>query len=265
MLIFKEKMRYILALVFLSCCSALPGQNMDLTHATQNFGGITRLDSTTKKIYLSFTGGDYNDGKDWIIKVLRRKKIKANFFFTGDFYRLLANRKVIKKLRRSGHYLGPHSDKHLLYASWENRDALLVSKAEFNKDLLDNYEAMLAFGIKKEAATFFMPPYEWYNDSISIWAKELEVQVVNFSPGTYSNADYTTPDMGKRYRSSAELYKRILDYESTAKNGLNGFILLLHIGTHPDRTDKFYYRLADLVEELKRRGYQFGSLIAFQK
>lgn len=262
-------MKYILVLISISCFVGLCGQSLDtaglFAHATQNYGGLTRLDTTTKTIYLTFTGGDYNDGKDWIRKVLKRKHIKANFFFTGDFYRLTANRKVIKSFKRSGHYLGPHSDKHLLYASWEDRDSLLVSKAEFSKDLIDNYEAMAEFGIKKDAAPLFMPPYEWYNDSISTWAKALDVQVINFTPGTRSNADYTTPDMGKRYRSSAELYQSILEYESTSENGLNGFILLLHIGTHPARTDKFYYRLTGLVEELIRRGYNFENFNVFLK
>ena len=34
-------------------------------------------------------------------------------------------------------------------------------------------------------------------------------------------------------------------------------MLLIHIGTHPDRTDKFYNRLDDLIKELKTRGYSF--------
>ena len=31
---------------------------------------------------------------------------------------------------------------------------------------------------------------------------------------------------------------------------------LIHLGTHPDRTDKFYNRLGDLIQELKARGYR---------
>ena len=30
-----------------------------------------------------------------------------------------------------------------------------------------NYSAMEKFGIKKKEARYFIPPYEWYNDSIS--------------------------------------------------------------------------------------------------
>jgi len=186
--------------------------------------------------------------------------VTAHFFFTGDFYRSPENNKLIKHLRKKGHYLGPHSDKHLLYASWTKRDSLLVSKEEFTFDLMNNYQVMEAFGIKKKEALFFMPPYEWYNQQISNWTDELGLILINYSPGTRSSADYTTPDMGDRYIGSEQIYQSILNFERTSSNGLNGFILLIHIGTAPGRTDKFYYRLEDLLTELKNRDYQFKNL-----
>lgn len=236
------------------------GEALSLNHAIYRYGGLERADSTEKSICLTFTGGDFNDGGKWISRVLERKAVPAHFFFTGDFYRLPENKKLINKLRKQGHYLGPHSDKHLLYASWTNRDSLLVSKEEFTSDLLNNYKEMAAFGIDKKMAPFFMPPYEWYNQQISDWTAELELVLINYTPGTRSNADYTTPDMGDRYIGSKEIYESILNFESTSSNGLNGFILLIHIGTAPGRTDKFYYHLEDLVTELKNRDYQFKNL-----
>lgn len=224
------------------------------------YGGLERMDTTTKNIYLSFTGGDYNDGGWAIHRTLKKNKLKAHFFFTGGFYRNRENTRLVKKLIRKGHYLGAHSDQHLLYAAWENRDSLLVSKEEFTTDLLKNYQEMDAFGIPKEDALFFMPPYEWYNQQISDWTKEMGLILINFSPGTRSNADYTTPDMGERYISSDRIYRSIMDYEQNSSNGLNGFILLIHIGTHPSRTDKFYFQLPQLLEELKQKGYSFALL-----
>lgn len=219
-------------------------------------GGIIRGSNVLKNIALIFTGGDFNDGCDYIEKVLSKKNIKANFFFTGDFYQCPDNKKLIKKLVKNGCYLGPHSDKHLLYCSWEKRDSLLITKDKFISDLLANYERMKQFGIIKENAAYFMPPYEWYNDSISIWTKELGLTLINFTPGTLSNADYTIPSM-KNYQTSEEIFNSITDYERNNPEGFNGFFLLLHIGTHPDRKDKFYFRLEELIDFLERRGYSF--------
>ena len=150
--------------------------------------------------------------------------------------------------------MGAHSDDHLLYADWSKRDSLLVTKSQFTIDLLANYKAMNAYGIKKKEAPYFLPPYEWYNDTISSWTAELGFQLINFTPGTLSHADYTTPK-DRNYRSSRMIYNSITDHE--ASKGLNGFILLSHIGTHPDRQDKFYNYLPQLITYLKEKGYEF--------
>jgi peptidoglycan/xylan/chitin deacetylase (PgdA/CDA1 family) len=119
---------------------------------------------------------------------------------------------------------------------------------------------MKRFGISQSDARYFLPPYEWYNDSISTWTKELELILVNFTPGTYSNADWTHPELGKQYFSSDTIYARILRFESEKPDGLNGFLLLTHIGTDPRRKDKFYFRLDDLITTLEGRGYRFTPL-----
>ena len=94
---------------------------------------------------------------------------------------------------------------------------------------------------------------------VSRWTRDLGLQLINYSPGTLSHADYTVPG-DPAYRSSLEIYQSILDYESSACGGLNGFILLSHIGTAPERTDKFYRYLEKLIVELKSRGYRFLSI-----
>ncbi len=224
-----------------------------------NKGAIIRSDSSQKKIALVFTGDEFGEGSEFIAQKLLQEKIKASFFFTGKFYRNPTFKNNILQLKKDGHYLGPHSDQHLLYCDWNKRDSLLVNKEEFQKDLLQNYSEMNRSGIKKEKARYFLPPYEWYNDSIATWCKEADIQLLNYTPGTLSNADYTTPEM-KNYRSSKEIYQSIVNYEQSASSGLNGFILLLHIGTDPKRTDKFYHHLPELIKYLKTKGYQFQTI-----
>ena len=198
-----------------------------------------------------FTGDTFAEGGDQIANTLKAKRVDASFFFTGNFYRNQEFERLIKRLKSDGHYLGSHSDRHLLYCSWTNRDSLLVSRAQFTKDLLANYLAMEKFGIKKKEARYFIPPYEWYNDSISTWTGQMGIQLINYSPGTRSTADYTTPDL-KNYRSSEEIMQSI----KAKGDDLNGFILLLHIGTDNARRDKFYRRLDELIEFLRSRKYE---------
>ncbi len=243
------------AIVLFALCALVQGGSTGGA-CERRYGGIVRMDTTVKTVHLVFTGHEYADGADTILAVLTRHRALASFFFTGDFYRTAAFASGLRALHDAGHYLGGHSDKHLLYAPWEKRDSLLVSKGEFLEDLEDNYRAMLPFGVTKRTAPYFLPPYEWYNDSISAWCGDAGLTLVNFTPGTSSNADYTIPEE-RNYVPSDSIAARILRYEAAHTNGLNGFLLLLHYGTHPHRTDKFYLRLDALLTELERRGYGF--------
>lgn len=218
-------------------------------------GGIVRGDESKKRLTLVFTGHEFSDGAETIINVLKKHHIQAAFFLTGDFYRKYP--KLVRRLQQNGHYLGPHSNKHLLYADWGKQDSTLVTQEVFEKDLKDNYLAMKQAGIKTEYPFYFLPAYEYYNKQISDWAKHIDVQLVNYTSGSTSNADYTTPDM-KAYRSSAEIFNNILKYEET--KGLNGFLLLTHIGTDAHRTDKFYNKLDELITALEQKGYRFVSI-----
>ena len=157
------------------------------------------------------------------------------------------------------HYVGPHSDRHLLYASWEKRDSLLVTRKQFDDDMTANLRELNKFGIAPEVVKYFLPPYEWCNRSIVGWAFERKLQMVNFTPGVGTNADYTTPDL-KNYRSSKQLMYRLMQFESMNPNHLNGAIVLIHLGTHPDRTDKFYDSLNLIITTLLKKGYSFNVL-----
>lgn len=221
-------------------------------------GAVIQGPADVKKIALIFTGDEFGDGGKKIRKALKANQVKASFFLTGRFYRNPAFSDLVYKLKADQHYLGAHSDAHLLYCDWENRDSLLVSRKQFIDDVEANYAAMAGFGIKKEHAQFFLPPFEWYNQAIAGWTGDLGLTLINYTPGTRSHADYTYPEMGKRYRSSEEIFQSILDYEN--KSGLNGFLLLSHIGTDLRRTDKFYDRLDQLIRILKEKGYELVTV-----
>lgn len=218
-------------------------------------GGIIRTDPSVKHIDFVFTAADKADGAERIISTLRKYNIKGGFFFTGEFFEMYPD--VVRRLVAEGHYVGSHSYGHLLYAPWGNRDSLLVTRQEFNEDIFKSYKVLREFGITN--APYFIPPYEHYNATISSWVRQLGLQVINYTPGTLTNGDYTTPEM-KRYFSSKEILGRIWEYERTDPNGLNGHIMLIHFGTDPARTDKFYDKLPGLIRELRRKGYSFTPL-----
>jgi len=223
------------------------------THSDR-YGVAVQGDTAKRQVCLVFTAHDFNDGKEAIERALRKQHVKGSFFLTGDFLRNSENSHFIRKIRKK-HYIGPHSDKHLLYAPWEKRDSTLISKEEFIQDLKDNYTALAQFGISKKDASIFLPSYEWYNHDVVRWANAERVQVINYTPGLRTAADYTYPEMGQRYLDSETIFQHILQIEK--QKGLNGHIILIHLGVDTRRKDKLYDRLEDIIRTLREKGYVF--------
>lgn len=225
----------------------------------QNAGNVQiRGDSTQKNIALVFTGDEFGDGLETIANTLQKEKVKGSFFLTGRFYRNQDFQPGIKKLYAQKNLMGSHSDMHLLYNDWTDRDKTLVSRDSLLRDLAQSQASIRAAGVaKKDMTPFFIPPYEWWNKEVAAWLSEAGMRTFCFTPGTTSNADYTYPELGKSYRSSEEIISNIKRFNETRKGGLNGVVLLIHAGTDPRRTDKLYNRLSELIGYLKKEGYAF--------
>ncbi len=228
----------------------LAAQQAQVEHNTLSHGAIVRGDSTKKNVALVFTADEFGEGLPAITAALKRHHTKAAFFFTGRFYRNPANKAAIGKLQHDRHYLGPHSNEHLLYADWNKRDSLLVTREQFETDLQKNLEAIAALGIDTGGSHYFIPPYEWWNDTIAAWARQLGWHLANFTPGVRTNADYTWPQMGPAYKSSSQIM------ESLKQQTLDGDILLIHAGVDPRRKDKLYNHLDELLTWLQSKGYR---------
>ncbi len=240
-------------------------------------GAIIRGKTTERRLAITFTGHSFAEGGEAILNELAKRGAKGSFFLTGDFLTNGGFAPLIRRIVNEGHYLGPHSDKHLLYCSWDDGRTTLVERNTFVRDLANNLEKIETAGrtkpafnsaesqelsqfVQSDAAPrtkrLFLPPYEHYNRDIVQWTFEMGLILINFTPGTRSNADYTG-EADKNFVSSQAIFDSILKKEREDPHGLNGFILLLHLGSGPGRKDKFHHRFGELLDVLAARGYQF--------
>jgi peptidoglycan/xylan/chitin deacetylase (PgdA/CDA1 family) len=217
-------------------------------------GAIVRGPRDSRRLALVFTGHEFGEGGETILDELRKHRAKASFFLTGDFLADPIFQPIVRRIVQDGHYLGPHSDKHLLYCEWDSGKKTLVSKETFVTDLRANFAKIARFGVDRPR--YFLPPYEHFNKDIAAWSTELGVRLVNFTPGTRSNADYTE-DGASNFVSSRAIFESIVQRERADPDGLNGFLLLMHIGAGPRRTDRFHARFGELLDHLAGKGYQF--------
>jgi endoglucanase len=240
------------------CASAEPAHRSAAAArrtVTLDHGAPVRGDSGRRELALVFTGGEYGEGTVSILDTLRRRGVRASFFVTGDYLASRRNRLLVRRMVAEGHHVGPHSDTHPLYCAWEDRAQTLVTEEFFRADLERNMADLRRLGaLAGPGPIYFIPPYEWYNDDQVCWARAMGVVLFNFTPGSGSNRDWI-PEGDPRFASSDEILRGILDYEGREPHGLNGFLLLLHLGSQ--REDKTHLKLPVLVDELTRRGYGF--------
>ncbi len=223
---------------------------------TEVHGGITRGPTDRKQLALVFTGDAFAEGGSAILDALAARRAPAAFYLTGNFLREPAFAPVVARMIADGHVVGPHSDRHLLYADWERRDRTLVSAEAFRRDLEDNLRELERFGVPRADVRHWVPPYEWYNREVAGWSAELGVRVFTFTPGTRAHADYTG-EADANFVSSDTIVRSVLEREKADAHGLNGVILLMHVGAGPARRDKMHDRLGELMDAIARRGYAF--------
>jgi len=247
----------LLAIIFSGCQGVKHASHPTLATNCETWqGGITRGPTDAKRIAIVFTGHGYAEGTDTILGELLRHHGHASFFLTGAF---LTNQQFIpfvREMEAGGHYVGPHSDGHLLYCDWNPPRKTLVTHDEFRTDLETNL-VKLPKSFRKPAhwGRFFLPPFEHYNSEIVSWSADMGLTLINYTPGSRSNADYTG-EADANFVSSQKIFDSILKQEREDPHGLNGFILLLHVGSGPGRTDKFHYRFGELLDQLTAKGYQ---------
>lgn len=219
-------------------------------------GAVIRVNPDQKRIYLIFSADTRFNGGNLILNQLKKLKVKGSFFLTGNCLRMEEYKDVVNRIISEGHYLSGHSDRHLLYAPWEDRNVSLVTKDSLVNDLRANMSELRKFGVDTDSCRWFLPPYEYYNEESVSALRNEGMTVINLTPGTATNADYTTPDMDN-YRTSQALIDALYRFEE--RESLNGAIILIHPGVEESRPDPLFLRLGEIIRSLKKKGYTFGD------
>lgn len=221
------------------------------------FNCVSNLDTNRRDVKFIFSADSMFEGAAYALDVMDSLDIKASFFFTGNFLRDSVNYPVIERIVNSGHYVGPHSDRHILLAEWDRDRTPLVSADSLLNDIMENYRWLGRFGITPENAPIILPPFEWCSASQAVVYRNNGLVPILPSPRIETYRDYTTPDM-KEYRSSDEMLKQLYDYEKDVS--LNGAIIIIHLGTQDVRTDKLYHHLPEIFNFILSKGYTITPL-----
>lgn len=253
-----KRIIYVIGLLAAALSVSAWAVSSDHNDKYDSTGAMVRHNVDRPDIYLVFSADSAFEGAPDALSVMAQRGIKASFFLTGNFLRRPENGALVRAIIAGGHYVGGHSDAHLLLADWDGQRTPLVSTDSMLADIQQNLSRLDSMGVCADSCRWFMPPYEWIApEQVEALRSIAGLKTVNPTPGISIFRDYTTPDMPD-YCSSDSLMRQLYDYER--RRGLNGVFLIMHLGTHPDRTDKLYTHFGEIVDSLAILGYSFRRL-----
>jgi peptidoglycan/xylan/chitin deacetylase (PgdA/CDA1 family) len=215
---------------------------------------VYRVRTSEKIVAFTFDGGSSNKGTQQILDILRDQGLKCTIFLTGQFIENYPD--LVRQIIADGHEIANHSYNHPHFTNLEingqNTTRNKINRA-FLEHQLNITDSLFYLKFKMRMKPLWRAPYGEINREILFWAAELGYRHIGWSYRCDS-WDWVADRSSQLYRSAAEIKKHFLDIEK--KNGLNGKIILMHLGS--ERQDDFpYSTLASLITELKSRGYTF--------
>lgn len=182
------------------------------------------LETYRNKIALTFDDGPA-EHTSTILDILKREKIKATFFVIGK--NIVGNEIILQRIVDEGHIIGNHSYHHGFNFDWQSVDKM-IREISMTNDAINSVT-----GIETK---LFRPPYGVTNPNL---AKAIRATNMKSTGWNLRSFDTTAKD------------ERTLLHKILSKiNG--GDIVLLH-----DRCSITEKILPNLIQELKRRGFEF--------
>jgi peptidoglycan/xylan/chitin deacetylase (PgdA/CDA1 family) len=216
-----------------------------------------------KLLALTFDGGAHANAADAILDTLRSRRVRATMFLTGNFMRRYPG--LVKRLIAEGHEVGNHTNRHPHLTTWE-QDHTHTTRQGVTESMLRmelrraNKQFRRITGV--DLAPIWRAPYGEMNRTICGWAQKEGYVHVSWGQGRTWRENLDTNDWAPNehaaYKSPEEVYRKILDHATAGGAGLNGGILLLHLGTvRKNPEDQVHRILGRLIDDLRGQGYDF--------
>ncbi len=217
---------------------------------------LNRGPKDLKRIMLTFDGGAEDREAVHIFETLRQFKIRATIFLTGGFIEKYPE--LVKQALADGHEIGNHSFSHprLTTLAFNGRQSTLRGiNREFLVDELARTEAAYTKLTGKKLSPYWRAPFGEHNQEIRRWGYEAGYTHVGWSSGL-DTLDWVADVNSKLYKDPETIRKNLLARDG-AGGGLNGGIILMHLGTERHADQAVPLMLPELIRELREKGYEF--------
>ncbi len=220
---------------------------------------IERGNREFKKLAFTFDGGSDDAHTEEILAILKEHDLQCTLFLTGKFMQNHPN--LVKEMLKNGHEIGNHTYNHphlTTYAQNRKHNTLSNVNKKFLQDQLLETDSIFYNLTQQHLKPYWRAPFGEYNKEILTWAAEAGYLHIRWTNG-FDTFDWVTDASSKLYRTPEEIYNHIMKRETKHPKGLNGVIVLMHLGSHRNN-DHVFEALPQLINNIRERGYQLSSV-----
>jgi peptidoglycan/xylan/chitin deacetylase (PgdA/CDA1 family) len=220
---------------------------------------LERGDPSKKIIALTFDGGSDDNHTREILAILKEHDLKCTLFLTGKFMERYPD--LVKEMIIQGHEIGNHTynHPHLTTYTEDYRQQLRsgITREFVQKQLLKTDSVFFAITGSK-LQPYWRAPFGEYNDQILTWAAEIGYLHIHWT-GSFDTHDWVTDESSDLYHTPEEIFTQVMKFETENSAGLNGVIILMHLGSQ--RLENHIFEiLPQLIKEVQAKGYTFSII-----
>lgn len=212
-----------------------------------------------KMLAFTFDGGSDDAHTKDILKILREHHVHCTLFLTGKF--IERHPDLVRQMVADGHEFGNHTYNHphlTSYAQNHRQNTLPNVTRQFLQRQLLKTDSIYYRVTGKHLQPYWRAPFGEYNREILTWAAEAGFLHIRWTSG-FDTYDWVTDESSKLFHTPQEVYDHFLMEDLNRKTGLNGVIVLMHLGSHRNNNHVFE-TLPRLIHTLQDRGYRFGMV-----
>ncbi|MBN1578142.1 MAG: polysaccharide deacetylase family protein [Chitinispirillaceae bacterium] len=214
-------------------------------------------------VSLTFDGGSLANIADAVLDTLASRSVTATMFLTGEFIRKYPD--LIRRIVAEGHECGNHTFKHphlTRYAVDRTATTLPSVSEPVLCDQLFRTERIFLTITGTRLAPLWRAPYGEFNREICRWAYEAGYLHIGWRQGRtwregLDSNDWVPDPETPGYHTPEELIDKVATLARQQPCGINGGILLFHLGTERKKTeDRVHTVLGTLIDTLREKGYR---------
>ncbi|MBD3239449.1 MAG: polysaccharide deacetylase family protein [Chitinivibrionales bacterium] len=220
-----------------------------------------------RTVALTFDGESHVNAAREILDTLQSRDVRATMFLTGKFIERYP--KLVRRMVELGHVIGNHTYSHPHLTTWESTHSHQtlpgITRARIFNELGRTGRAYHKV-TGRRMSPLWRAPYGERNREICRWAQEAGYLHIGWRQGrtwleNLDTNDWVPDEDSPLYHSPREVIRKIMRAARQKPYGVNGGIVLMHIGTlRKRRSEQMHLSMGTLIDSLRTLGYSFTTV-----